>query len=129
MSGTNELIDEAQKVIGLLMEQTPHSLNLMKLDALLQMIRPKADRVEVFPIFGRKTRKPFVELRHRDFLVQWSPADARHHAMAVLEVAEAAEQDAFFVTFIVEQLKSSDQVAEAMLQDFRGYRAAQREKE
>ncbi len=122
MSGYNHLIDEALEQLRLGHDGT--------VTDLLEIIRPKTEEVEVVSIFGRKTRKPYVELRLGDKgVTQWSPEEARGHARQVLEAAEASEQDAFFIEFITVRVGATDQAAAGMLQDFRAFRAAQREKE
>jgi hypothetical protein len=66
--------------------------------------------------------EPFVQLILGDKLVaQQSVQQAREHAMAVLEAAEAAEQDAFLVDW-VKRVGADERAAAGLLQDFRNYR-------
>jgi hypothetical protein len=78
-----------------------------------------------------KEGKPFVQLllskegQPDQFITQMSPADCREHALAMLEAAEAAEQDAFFVWFLREKLESTLEQAGQILMDFRVWREKQ----
>ena|SRR5579885_1332755 len=72
------------------------------------------------------TGEPFVQLLLGDQIIgQMSPDEARDHARAVTEAAEAAEQDAFLVDFCQNKLGLPFQQAGAMLVAFREYRQAQ----
>lgn len=70
------------------------------------------------------TGEPFVQLlRGTDIVCQMSPEQARDHARAVVEAAEAAEQDAFLMDFSQNELGLEFNVAGQMLIAFRKYRA------
>lgn len=127
MSGYNDMIDRVIQLLQPRHEGTPRIEEAVK---WLGLMRPRNDIVEAAAIFGEKTGKPYVELRlAAQVIVQWSPADARHHAMAVLEAAEAAEQDAFMVAYLTERVGGEVPAAIGVLQEYRAFRAAQREKE
>ena len=67
--------------------------------------------------------EPFVQLlRGGQIIGQMSAEQARDHARAVLESAEAAEQDAFIFDWVTKHLDSGPQQAMGLLQDFRAYR-------
>jgi hypothetical protein len=69
------------------------------------------------------TGEPFVQLIQDDKIIaQMSPEQARDHARAVTEAAEAAEQDAFLVAFGEEHLGSHADGVRLLL-EFRQYRA------
>ena len=53
---------------------------------------------------------------------QLSPAETRAHAMAYLEVAEAADQDANFYKLMKEKLELDDKVIGHLLSDLRAMR-------
>ena len=53
---------------------------------------------------------------------QLSPAEVRAHAMAYLEAAEAAEQDANFYKLMKEKLELDDAVIGHLLSDLRAMR-------
>lgn len=73
--------------------------------------------------------KPFVHYTWRDGpedlhpkKTQWSPAEARAHALGLLHAAEAAEHDGAVYDFLREKLNVSDEVASCMLRDMRNFR-------
>ena len=55
-------------------------------------------------------------------IAQQSVAQAREHALAVLEACEAAEQDAFLVHWVKTRMGGTEAMAAGLLQDFRAYR-------
>jgi hypothetical protein len=68
--------------------------------------------------------EPFVQLiKGTTVIAQMDVEQARDHARAVLESAEAAEQDAFIFDWVVNQVGSGPQQAMGLLVDFRKYRA------
>jgi hypothetical protein len=75
-----------------------------------------------------KAGEPFVQLllcqpgKPDQFIAQLSPQECRDHALAILEAAEAAEQDAFLVDFGRTEMKMSLEEAGAILLAFRAYR-------
>ena len=64
------------------------------------------------------TGDPFVQL-----IPQMSPEQAREHARAITEAAEAAEQDSFLMDFARNQIGLDLETAGRMLVAFRQYRA------
>ncbi len=74
--------------------------------------------------FGHRTQKPFVMVAvgEQGFMAQMSPDEARDLAMNLLQCAEAAENDAFLVTFLRKRVKANDQAIASILQDFREWR-------
>jgi hypothetical protein len=69
------------------------------------------------------TGEPFVQLLLGDEIIaQLSPEQARDHARAITEAAEAAEQDAFLIDFATNQLGTPHEAAGALLVAFREYR-------
>lgn len=75
-----------------------------------------------------KAGEPFVQLllvqpgKPDQFIAQLSPQDCRDHALAILEAAEAAEQDAFLVDFARSELKMTLEGAGKILLAFRAFR-------
>lgn len=68
--------------------------------------------------------EPFVQLiKGKKVIGQMSPDDARDHAHAVLEAAEAAEQDAFIFDWVQQKLEMPPAIAGQLLVEFRKYRA------
>jgi hypothetical protein len=72
--------------------------------------------------------RPFVTLRLGDQRGQLDPAEARQHALLILEAADAAESDAFIVQLLEQRVDMRhDQIAR-VLADFRTFRAQVRGK-
>jgi hypothetical protein len=75
-----------------------------------------------------KHGEPFVQLllvkegQPDQFIAQLSPQDCRDHALAILEAAEAAEQDGFLVDFARNELGMKLEEAGKILLGFRAYR-------
>lgn len=68
--------------------------------------------------------EPFVQLIQGETVIgQMSAEEARAHAQAVLESAEASEQDAFMFDFARHQIGLDDQGAMRLIMAFREYRA------
>jgi hypothetical protein len=68
--------------------------------------------------------EPFVQLlRGEEIVGQMDVAQAREHARAVLEAAEAAEQDAFMMDFAQHKIGLDFERAGALLIAFRRFRA------
>lgn len=68
--------------------------------------------------------EPFVQLLlDTKIIAQLSAEQARDHARAITEAAEAAEQDAFLMDFAQKELGLDFQTAGRMLMAFRDYRA------
>lgn len=67
--------------------------------------------------------EPFVQLLLNERIIgQMSPEEARDHARAITEAAEAAEQDAFIFDWVTRKVGSAPEQAAGLLQDFRAYR-------
>lgn len=70
------------------------------------------------------TGEPFVQLlRDEEIVAQMSPEQARDHARAITEAAEAAEQDAFMMEFAQKEIGLDFNRAGHLLIAFRNYRA------
>lgn len=66
---------------------------------------------------------PFVQLILDGKVIgQFDVTEARDHARAMLEAAEAAEQDAFIVFYAKTRIGASPESAVKLLQDFRQFR-------
>lgn len=74
---------------------------------------------------SHRTGGPFIRLRWGPLEAQLSPAEARAHAMGILEAVEAATSDAFLAHWIVEKLGGGPAQAAGILMDFRAWREAQ----
>lgn len=74
--------------------------------------------------FGHRTRQPYVQMlcQAKDFITQMSPADARNLAMNLLQCAEAADGDAFLMTFAMERAGLDEKRAVQIMFDFREWR-------
>jgi len=83
-----------------------------------------------FPLWHQsgvnRAGEPFIQLILGDKVIaQQSPEMARAHALAMLEAAEAAEQDAFIVHFAKTRMGVDENVAAHILVDFRNFRREQ----
>jgi len=84
-----------------------------------------ADMIHIESIFGARSGAPLVELSWGDQAAQFTPDEARAHALRVLEVAEAADQDAFLMDFLLHKVGVVEIEKRAMvLNDFRAWREA-----
>ena len=72
-----------------------------------------------------KDGEPFVQIgMEGQVMCQMSPEDARAHALAMLEAAEAAEQDAFLMDFHTNKIGSPRDIALMVVIEFRRWREA-----
>lgn len=74
--------------------------------------------------FGHRTQQPYVQvlIEAADFMTQMAPADARALAINLLQAAEAAEGDAFLISFLRQKVGAKDEAVAGILQDFRDWR-------
>ncbi len=61
-------------------------------------------------------------LRGHKIIAQMNPEQARDHARAITEAAEAAEQDAFMFDWVVNVVGNGPTQAAGLIQEFRAYR-------
>ena len=80
------------------------------------------DWISISSGYGGTSRRPYVQLVWGAQVAQLSPDDARAHALRLLEVAEAAEQDAFLVEF-AEKIGIPLPKAAGLLKEFREWRS------
>lgn len=68
--------------------------------------------------------EPFVQLlKNAEIIGQMTPQEARDHAQAVIEAAEASEQDAFLWDFAKSKIGMETKDAFKIITAFRAYRA------
>jgi hypothetical protein len=67
--------------------------------------------------------KPFVHYLWDDKKCQWSPDEARQHALHLLAVAEAAEHDSCIFKFFRDKMDLDFAGAATVIADFRNYRS------
>lgn len=74
--------------------------------------------------FGHRAQAPYVQvlIESADFMTQMSPAEARSLAMNLVECAESAEQDAFFISFLRKKVGADDKAVAGVLVQFREWR-------
>lgn len=105
------------------------------------MTRPgrKANQVEVASGFGAQTRKAYIEVSWPveaavEFdgvqlgVMHLEPQEARFVGQLILEAAEAADQDEFLVSFLVNEFKLEWEQAVQILPRFAEWREAKRKK-
>ena len=80
-------------------------------------------------IVSQATREPFVKLSWDTTTqqAQLTPEQARQLSSAILESAEAAEQDAFLIWFLTKKIGSDDALATATLREYRKWREERNE--
>jgi hypothetical protein len=106
------------KKLGLPIEAAVEVVGSLRAD------RPSVDQAATAPLIltpgvSGKTLGPFLagEVTGSDLRWQWTPADAREHAMYVLAVAVAVELDAAYYRYLVESLDLEDTLARAVVHD------------
>jgi hypothetical protein len=78
--------------------------------------------IHITSLVSSRTKEGVVELNWGDKKAQFSPEEARKHALKILECADAAETDAFIVDFFVKRLGQKFEQSLRILQDFRAFR-------
>lgn len=85
------------------------------------------DKIVTFHVssgFGHRTRQGYVQvlIEAADWTTQMTPDNARELAANLLQCAEAAEVDAFLMTFMRERVGAPDEQAAQILVEFREWR-------
>ena len=75
----------------------------------------RSDDLQMESGVSAKTGEPFMHLRWGDQAGQFSPADARDHAMRIIDAAAASEFDAALVKALTTEMGLSYQEAVAFL--------------
>lgn len=94
------------------------------------MKKPKM--IEARSLVSGRNLEPYIELimcyddGSEEKVAQWTPGDAYHHAMNVLECVEAANSDAFVLSFFMEKLSLKLEDCGPILLEFRDWRKRQR---
>lgn len=78
-------------------------------------------------IVSARSGEPFVIVEWEGLKGQWTPTEARQHAYQVLEAAEAAEVDAFLLSFFRDKFKLDVARAAVILKEYRAWRDAHTE--
>lgn len=93
----------------------------------------KPTSIEARSIVSGRNLEPYVTLHllyddgSEDQVTQWTPEEAYHHAMAVLGAVEAANTDAFLVSFLTGPLLGIPlENTGPVLRDFRAWRERRR---
>jgi hypothetical protein len=76
------------------------------------------EEIGVSSIVGDR-RGPLVQLVWGSKVAQFSPTEARAHALRILEAAEAAVNDAFLVEFLKQKVGAGDDIVGLVLVDYR----------
>jgi len=96
------------------------------------MRKPKC--IEARSLVSNRNLEPYVEIvlmyddGTEEKVTQWTPEEAYHHAIAVLGAAEAANTDAFLLSFLVDPARIGLplEATGPVLLDFREWRARRR---
>lgn len=86
---------------------------------------PIDPNILVESLVSARTGKPVVHIRWGPMDGQLTPEEARRHAQALMEVAFAAELDAFVVKWVTTAIGADTQKALMVLRDFRAWRQEQ----
>ena len=94
------------------------------------MRKPKC--IEARSIVSGRNLEPYVQIvmmyddGTEEQVTQWTPEEAYHHAMAVLGAVEAANTDAFLVSFLTARMGVPLDKTGPVLLDFRVWRNRRR---
>ncbi len=100
-----------------------HDDNVIDMHGIALQPRPGEDSVLWHQSGVNAEGEPFVQLLlGMRVIAQQSTEQAREHALAMLEAAEASEQDAFLMDFGQKFCGMSLQQAAALVLEFRGWR-------
>lgn len=89
---------------------------------------PKPKRIDARSIVSGRNLEPYVQIvlvyddGTEEQVTQWTPDEAYHHAMAVIGAVEAANTDAFLVSFLTGRLGIPLNETGPVLKDFRAWR-------
>jgi len=94
----------------------------------------KPSSIEARSLVSGRNLEPYVEIvmmyddGTEEKVTQWTPEQAYHHAMAVLACVEAANTDAFLLSFLTnpDKIGMPLEATGAVLQDFRAWRERRR---
>jgi hypothetical protein len=90
----------------------------------------KAVNVETRWIVGGQNLEPYIQVVFlwddgtEEEVARWSPEFARARALRLLRIAEAAEADAFLVSFLVDKAGMGIRATGNVLEEYREYRRA-----
>lgn len=85
-----------------------------------------ASTIWMEPIISHRTKEGLVNLRWGNLSAQLPVAKAREHALSLLQIAEAAETDAFLFQYFTWHMKVRPERMGQVLQAFRAYREEHR---
>jgi len=89
-------------------------------------MKPGTEAVTVTSGYGANTKLPFVSIQIGDRKpFQLVPEEARRVAALLYECADAAESDAFLVSWLTTRIGADLAQAATILAEFRAWRAAQ----
>lgn len=84
--------------------------------------------VRVTSAYGYRTRQPFVNVVIGDQLYGWPADKAKEIGAMLIEVATAAEGDAFVFEWVEKTLGAGEERAAMILAEFRAWREARAKK-
>jgi len=90
-----------------------------------EKLHPIDPMIHIESLVSAQTGKPVVSVRWGPMDGKLTPAEARAHAQTIMEVAFAAELDAFIVAFFHEKMDLPLERAVMVLRDFREWREKQ----
>ena len=90
-----------------------------------EKIHPIDPQIHIESLVSAQTGKPVVHIHWGPMDGKLTPAEARVHAQTIMEMAFAAELDAFVVSFFHEKMNLPMEQAVMVLRDFREWREKQ----
>jgi hypothetical protein len=87
---------------------------------------PDENFLWVTSLVSQKDQQGYVEIEYKGEKIQLSVAEAREHALYILEACEAAEMDAILLQFLQHDMGLEVEKAIAIIQSIRQYRIGNR---
>jgi hypothetical protein len=85
-------------------------------------MEPDESTIGVESMVAARNKEPYVVLTWGERRAQLTPYEASQHALAILEAAVNAEQDAFLTDFMLTKVGTDEVRAAMMIKEFREWR-------
>jgi hypothetical protein len=126
MTDIRQLTDEEVAAFGReALERGDSALASLVNEVMYQRSRSKGGVLEVSSIVSMRTGRGMVQFELGSTRIQLEVAEARAHALIIVEAAMAAETDALLVRFLKERIGLAPGAAQAALSDFRTMRTVE----
>jgi hypothetical protein len=114
--------DEVKALGARALERADTALASLVNEVLYQRSRSRGGTLEITSLVSMRTGDGIVQFELGDTRIQLTIAEARAHALVIIEAAMAAETDALLVRFLHEKVGLAPELATAALGDFRQMR-------